>query len=193
MRPTWEKTDVRENAKTAAEARVFRKMRRRLPPRSPTMRSSRNLAVVPWPYRMRDAEAFLARPRDPVLPSLLIFERTEGAPQLVGSCGLGRRPSGAVEMGYWIARPFWGRGFATEACAALSISPGRSAWRSLEGSHFLDNPASARVLEKLGFEPVGIVAPRMSCARGAGSAGAADAAAARGGRRQMRRSEALAA
>jgi RimJ/RimL family protein N-acetyltransferase len=37
---------------------------------------------------------------------------------------------------------------------------------SLEGSHFLDNPASARVLEKLGFEPLGIVAPRMSCARG---------------------------
>ena len=38
---------------------------------------------------------------------------------------------------------------------------------SLEGSHFLDNPASARVLEKLGFEPLGITAPRLSCARGA--------------------------
>src|SRR5215212_2570753 len=64
----------------------------------------RNLAVVPWPYTLRDAEAFLASPRDPVLPSLLIFKRTAGAPQLVGSCGLGRRPSGPVEMGYWIAR-----------------------------------------------------------------------------------------
>ena len=28
----------------------------------------RNLATAPWPYRMRDAEAFLASPRDPVLP-----------------------------------------------------------------------------------------------------------------------------
>ena len=37
---------------------------------------------------------------------------------------------------------------------------------SLEGSHFIDNPASARVLEKLDFEPVGIIAPRLSCARG---------------------------
>jgi len=36
----------------------------------------------------------------------------------------------------------------------------------LEGSHFLDNPASARVLEKLGFEPLGITTPRLSCARG---------------------------
>src|SRR5438874_4473461 len=79
----------------------------------------RNLAVVPWPYTLRDAEAFLASPRDPVLPSFLIFERTEAAPQLVGSCGLARRPSGAVEMGYWIARPFWGRGYATEACRAV--------------------------------------------------------------------------
>jgi RimJ/RimL family protein N-acetyltransferase len=126
----------------------------------------RNLAVVPWPYSLRDAEAFLASPRDPILPSLLIFERTRSQPRLIGSCGLGRRPSGAVELGYWIARPYWGRGFATEACAAL-IDIGRALeLAAVEGSHFIDNPASARVLEKLGFEPVGIVAPRMSCARG---------------------------
>jgi RimJ/RimL family protein N-acetyltransferase len=127
----------------------------------------RNLATAPWPYRMRDAEAFLASPRDPVLPSFLIYERTDGAPQLVGSCGLGRRPSGAVEMGYWIARPFWGRGIATEACLALLEIARTLGLPSLEGSHFMDNPASARVLEKLGFEPLGIVSPRMSCARGA--------------------------
>ena len=127
---------------------------------------ARNLATVPWPYRVRDAEAFLASPRDPILPSLLIFERGQQAPQLVGSCGLGRRPSGAVEMGYWIARPFWGRGIATEACTALVDIARTLGLATLEGSHFIDNPASARVLEKLGFEPIGIIAPRMSCARG---------------------------
>jgi RimJ/RimL family protein N-acetyltransferase len=126
----------------------------------------RNLATAPWPYRMRDAEAFLAGPRDPFLPSLLIFERTGAGPQLVGACGLGRRPSGAVEMGYWIARAYWGRGFATEACSALVEIARALGLARLEGSHFLDNPASARVLEKLGFEPTGLVAPRMSCARG---------------------------
>jgi RimJ/RimL family protein N-acetyltransferase len=126
----------------------------------------RNLSSAPWPYRMRDAEAFLARARDPLLPSFLIFERTDGAPQLAGSCGLGRRSSGAVEMGYWISRSFWSRGFATEASQALiDIARGLGLPR-LEASHFLDNPASARVLEKLGFEPLGIVAPRISCARG---------------------------
>jgi RimJ/RimL family protein N-acetyltransferase len=127
---------------------------------------ARNLANVPWPYRMRDAEAFLASPRDPVLPSLLIFERTQCAPQLVGACGLGRRPSGAVELGYWIATGHWGQGFATEACGALVAIARTLGLARLEGSHFIDNPASARVLEKLGFEPLGIVAPRMSCARG---------------------------
>ena len=126
----------------------------------------RNLAVVPWPYSLRDAEAFLASPRDPILPSLLIFERTAGAPRLIGSCGLGRRPSGAVEMGYWIARPHWGRGFATEACRALADIARTLGLASLEASHFIDNPASARVLEKLGFESLHIIAPRMSCARG---------------------------
>jgi RimJ/RimL family protein N-acetyltransferase len=125
-----------------------------------------NLAVVPWPYSMRDAEAFLAKPRDPVLPSLLIFERGTGAPQLVGACGLARRPSGSVELGYWIARDYWGRGYATEACSALVDIARTLGLPSLEGSHFIDNPASARVLEKLGFEALGIIAPRMSCARG---------------------------
>ena len=127
---------------------------------------ARNLAVVPWPYTLRDAEAFLASPRDPVLPSFLIFERTDAAPRLIGSCGLGRRPSGAVEMGYWIGRAFWDRGFASEACAALIEIARTLGLSRLEASHFIDNPASARVLDKLGFESVGIIAPRMSCARG---------------------------
>lgn len=126
----------------------------------------RNLSVVPWPYTVRDAEAFLARPRDPVLPSFLIFERTDGAPQLVGSCGLGRRRSGAVELGYWIARACWGRGLASEAGRALIDIARTLRLARIEASHFIDNPASARVLDKLGFESTGIVASRMNCARG---------------------------
>ena len=79
----------------------------------------RNLATAPWPYGVAEAEAFLAAPRDPVLPSFLITERTDAAPRLIGACGFGRRPSGAVELGYWIARRHWNRGFATEAGQAL--------------------------------------------------------------------------
>ena len=126
----------------------------------------RNLASAPWPFGLADAEAFLAAPRDPVLPSLLVFQRTAGAPLLVGACGLGRRASGNVELGYWIARPHWGQGFATEAGLALVDIARTLGLQRLEASHFLDNPASGRVLEKLGFQSTGVIAPRLSCARG---------------------------
>ena len=79
----------------------------------------RTLGRVPWPYSLADAQAFLAAPKDPLLPSFLITERTASAPLLVGGCGLHRRQSGTVELGYWIAREHWGRGIATEAATAV--------------------------------------------------------------------------
>ena len=126
----------------------------------------RNLSTAPWPYGVAEAEAFLAAPRDPVLPSFLITERTGSEPRIVGSCGLGRRPSGAVELGYWIARRHWNRGFATEAGHALIDIARTLKLAQLEASHFVDNPASGRVLEKLGFVATGLSAERYSCARG---------------------------
>lgn len=126
----------------------------------------RNLASAPWPYSLADAEAFLATEREPAAAGLLVFRRTGDAPELVGCAGFGRRPSGAVEFGYWIARRHWGKGYATEAGRAL-IANARHSLRigKLNASHFLDNPASGRVLEKLGFRPTGIVAPRFSAGR----------------------------
>src|SRR5690242_8976545 len=80
----------------------------------------RNLATAPWPYTLADAEAFLTRDRPAAQAACLIFLRTEGAPTLVGGIGFGRKPGDAEpEFGYWIARPFWGQGIATEAGAAL--------------------------------------------------------------------------
>jgi len=126
----------------------------------------RNLATAPWPFALEDAEAFLASPRDPAMPHFLITERTDGDPVIVGACGLGRRPSGAVELGYWIGRQHWGKGFATEAGRALIDIARTLKLPRLEASHFIDNPASGRVLEKLGFLPTGLSTTRYSCARG---------------------------
>ena len=127
----------------------------------------RNLASAPWPYAPADAEAYLATERAPHEVGLLIFRRTPGAPELIGSIGLGRRPSGEIELGYWIARPHWGHGYATEAGrAVLAIARDGLRLRGLKAGHFIDNPASGRVLEKIGFRPTGIVAPRYSAGRG---------------------------
>lgn len=147
LRPGWAE-DAPQLARTIADEQIVR-----------------NLATAPWPYALQDAEAFLASPRDPAMPSFLIFERTDGEPVLVGACGMGRRPSGAVELGYWIARPHWNKGFATEAGRALIDIARTLKLPRLEASHFVDNPASGRVLEKLGFVATGLTAPRRSCAR----------------------------
>ncbi|MFL6733148.1 MAG: GNAT family N-acetyltransferase [Sphingomicrobium sp.] len=116
----------------------------------------RNLSAAPWPYSVRDAEAWIAEPRDPVLPSLLVFERTSSVPRLVGGCGLTRRPSGAVELEYWVARTDWNRGIATEAATAVLDMARSLRIRQIEASHYVDSPASARVLEKLGFSSTGL-------------------------------------
>lgn len=127
------------------------------------------LPGVPWPYTLADAEAALAIERDPAgLPELLIYNRTRGVPRLVG--GIALRPAndqGAAELDYWIARACWGLGFATEAGRAM-IEIARKALRirDLRSGRFTDNPASGRVLEKLGFRPTGAVEQRWSTVRG---------------------------
>ena len=127
----------------------------------------RNLASAPWPYRMADAEAFLRAERSPSTPAMLIFHRTEAAPELVGTIGIGRDPGGEMELGYWIARRFWGRGYATEAGRAV-IAMARESLRlsKLTAGHYVDNPASGRVLEKLGFHRTLMIVPRFSAGRG---------------------------
>lgn len=128
----------------------------------------RNLATAPWPYSLADAEAFLAAERGPSDATMLILRRTDASPELIGTIGLARKPSGLFELGYWIARPHWNRGYATEAGRAV-VAAARDGLRlrKLIAGHFVDNPASGRVLEKLGFRSTGITAPRMSRGRGA--------------------------
>ncbi|HWH22561.1 MAG TPA: GNAT family N-acetyltransferase [Allosphingosinicella sp.] len=131
----------------------------------------RNLAKAPWPYTMADAEAFLGAERGPTEFASLIFRRTPGSPELVGCAGLGRTPEGEVELGYWIAKPYWGLGYASEAAeAVIEIARRGLRLEKLVASHFTDNPASGRVLEKLGFRPTGQFAKRYSVGRGEAAA-----------------------
>lgn len=117
----------------------------------------RNLATAPWPYGEEDAESFLTRMEGDSLPNFLIFARTLGAPRLVGGCGVVRQEEGALELGYWIARPYWGLGFATEAGKAVVQVARAMNLPRLRAKHALDNPASGNVLRKIGFRPTGRV------------------------------------
>jgi RimJ/RimL family protein N-acetyltransferase len=124
------------------------------------------LALAPSPYRLADAESFLQMERQRGAPDFLVFARTGGQPRLVG--GVGLRPDGEeLELGYWIARPHWGLGFATEAArAVVSLARHSLKQQRLVSGHFIDNPASGNVLKKLGFRPTGEIVARESRARG---------------------------
>jgi len=126
---------------------------------------ARNLARAPWPYRPVDAEEYVGRQIEAERPDMLIFLRTRGKPRLVGGIGLADAPGGAAELGYWITRTCWGLGYATEAArAAVSIAFDGLRLPALVSGHFADNPASGRVLRKLGFRPSGTTT-RYSAAR----------------------------
>jgi RimJ/RimL family protein N-acetyltransferase len=127
----------------------------------------RNLTSVPAPYDEADAREFLARVQDPRLPSLLAFSRTLGAPRLIGGCGVHMSKDGEPELGYWIARRYWGLGFATEAARAVLNMARAAGVRGIRAAHFTDNPASGNVLRKLGFRFSGRAEQRHSPARGA--------------------------
>ena len=129
----------------------------------------RNLATAPWPYTFEDAMAFAAREQEKMLPHFFITLPTAQGARLVGSIGLGR-DGDDVELGYWIARAWWGQGFATEAVRAVLRLAAALGHRRLVASHFADNPASGRVLAKAGFLPTGERRPRFSQGRGAEAA-----------------------
>ena len=125
----------------------------------------RNLARAPWPYTAEDAVRSATQEHDAHFPSFLMMLRTNGAPRLIGACGIGNL-DGEPELGYWIGRPYWGLGFATEASRAVVEIAKTIGHKKLVASHFTDNPASGKVLRKLGFQNTGKTALRHSNGRG---------------------------
>ncbi len=65
-------------------------------------------------------------------------------------------PHGTFDLAYRIAPDHWGQGFATEAAGAFrDWRNGTRGYRAMTAGHFVDNPASGRVLRKLAFLPAG--------------------------------------
>lgn len=75
--------------------------------------------------------------------------------RLIGSVGLDFDPDRlekAAEIIYWIGRPYWGKGYATEAArAVIGYGFGRLYLRRIYARYLVRNKASGRVLEKIGM------------------------------------------
>jgi ribosomal-protein-alanine N-acetyltransferase len=118
----------------------------------------RNLTdVFPSPYTLDDADAWIARAGS---TSAQLHLAIEFGGEAVGGIGVVARDGNhrlTGRFGYWLGEACWGRGIATAAALAMSrhVLATRELVR-LEAPVFAWNPASARVLEKVGFTLEGV-------------------------------------
>ncbi len=131
----------------------------------------RPLSRVPFPYTVADAELWVASASERLEAgtayNLAISGRDGDAEILVGSIGLTVQADARVaELGYWVGRPYWGHGVATEAAMRLSRwALAHLAIDRIETSVLTDNGASIAVLRRIGFRHVG-EGMKMSMATG---------------------------
>jgi [ribosomal protein S5]-alanine N-acetyltransferase len=110
---------------------------------------------IPHPYEDGMAEEWIGTHapgyESGTLASFAVIERSMLS--LVGAVGLVITPKHArAELGYWIGVPFWNRGYATEASRAI-VHFGFSELdlNRICAQHLVRNPASGRVMQKLGM------------------------------------------
>jgi RimJ/RimL family protein N-acetyltransferase len=122
-------------------------------------RIAENTARIPHPYRIADAEQFVAgvNRRAGEACFVLMLDGT-----LVGACGIDPRGDDGIELGYWLGAGYWGRGLMTEAArAVIDYAFGDLRHESLQAGARVSNPASRRLLEKCAFQWTGVRLTRI--------------------------------
>ena len=110
---------------------------------------------IPHPYEDGVAETWIISCDEKTAAGeLIIFAITlHSDGSFLGAVGLDRDPNGAeAELSYWVGKPFWNQGYATEAVKAVV----HYGLKDLEldrvyAAHFTRNPASGRVMQKAGL------------------------------------------
>ncbi|WP_217586243.1 GNAT family N-acetyltransferase [Lentibacillus saliphilus] len=116
---------------------------------------------LPYPYSVDDALAWIEHHEDHFNENksytFAITDKESG--QLYGTIGLSyKQNSNNGELGYWIGEPFWGNGYATEAVEAIiQFAFSDKQYHRVYAFCFNSNPASGRVLEKVGMTQEGIL------------------------------------
>jgi [ribosomal protein S5]-alanine N-acetyltransferase len=114
---------------------------------------ARMTGTIPHPYSERQAAEWI----ESVLGGEegVVFTILRSG-MLIGCTGYRAFGEDHAELGYWIGKPYWGQGYASEAVRALIVHAfERDGFDYLTVGHFTDNPASARVIAKFGFVPQG--------------------------------------
>jgi len=116
------------------------------------------LGRAPWPYALEDAQTWIAFAEESLAEGTeyaFVLHHPEHG--LIGAVGMNLVEDDIWEIGYWIGKPHWGNGYVTEAARGL-LDWARHAMgvSRLVSGHIDDNPASGKVLLKLGFEKAGM-------------------------------------
>lgn len=116
---------------------------------------ARMLARIPVPYRRADAEQFIAHAQQSAhggSSMILAIAHDRCMVGIMSVEGMPRR----CELGYWLAQPYWGRGFATEAGRAiLAYGFDILHLRLVRSGVYTENRGSLNVQRKLGFAAIG--------------------------------------
>lgn len=102
------------------------------------------------PYTLHDAQNWISACAHN--PDCFFAIEVDG--KVAGGAGLEPREGshrGVAILGYWLGKPYWGRGIATQAVRKLVKRAFADGFRRVEAHVFAANTASARVLEKCGF------------------------------------------
>lgn len=113
-----------------------------------------NLARVPFPYHLADAQGWLRTRKPDLAPDEVNFAiEIHGA--YAGQVGFHPGAEGPV-IGYWLGKPFWGRGIMTEAVtASLAWFFAATAAPMVYSGVFHFNAASLAIQKRLGFVETG--------------------------------------
>lgn len=117
-------------------------------------------AKIPHPYTLPDAENFIFGARQVNIngSGLVLAVTAKGRPNaLIGAIGIQHdTESGVAHLGYWLGRPSWGQGVATEAVETmLNAFFFYTREQTVAASVRVENEASRRVLAKSGMELTG--------------------------------------
>ncbi|MEM8987307.1 MAG: GNAT family N-acetyltransferase [Pseudomonadota bacterium] len=122
---------------------------------------ARMTSRVPHPYDRDSAEAFLEYLE--TADDENVFAITAPNGELIGNAGLTRTGLKTYELGYLVASDRRGCGVASEAARALALyALDAFGARRVTSGHYVDNPASGRVLWKTGFRPTGEIVRQWS-------------------------------
>ena len=117
-------------------------------------RIAENTARIAHPYRMADAEDFIATAN---VGNEAVFFITLRNGALIGACGFTQADRHPPELGYWLGVRHWGKGYATEAVRAMIDHVFTDLdCEAIQSAARVTNPASRRVLEKCGFQWTGV-------------------------------------